>query len=161
LSTHRNFSSAIGAALIALLALLGCKRGSGVHKVGETAVQSDYKFTVLGVKLCELNEAEKYTMDRNKKEAVGVEVILEPTADNIVFSPPNAIASDGSGGEYTGAVFATCEPELKPQFTKLTAHGKYRGFITFHVPVKTPGLRLKFSPPRPFGEQPVEFDLKL
>jgi len=160
MSTHRDFSSAIGAALIALLALLGCKRGSVVHKVGETAVQSDYRLTVLGVKTCELNEAEKYMLDRNKKEAVGVEVILEPTADNIVFAPPSAIASDGSGAEYTGAIHTTCKPELKPQFTKLAAHVKYRGFITFHVPVKTSGLRLKFSPPRPFREQPVEFDLK-
>jgi hypothetical protein len=159
-TTHNDFSNQLGSALILLVALLGCKRGGGVHKVGETAVQSDYELTVLGVKACELSEAEKYTMDRHEERAVGVEVILEPTADNIVFGPPFAIVSDGSGGEYTGKLLTTCEPKLEPQFTKLTAHRKYRGFVTFHVPVKTAVLRFKFSPPRPFFEQPVEFDLK-
>jgi len=160
LSTRGNFSTAIGPGLIILAALLGCKRG-GVHKVGETAEQSDYRLTILQVKDCELSEADRGVLIRAKDgaKALGVEAILEPTGDrDLLYAPYRAVVTDSTGATYPGAVMVLCQPEILPKAEKLQKNGKYRGFITFHLPPAASGLKLRYQP-FAIKEQPVEFDL--
>jgi hypothetical protein len=156
--TRKDFWSALGIVVLVTVALPSCrKRAGGVYKVGQTAEQSDYKLTILRIKECELNETEKHFLGKDKT-ALGVEVILEPTGRGMAYSPTYAKVSDSSGASVTGAVSWLCKPELSPKFVKLTKHHAYQGFITFHVPTSSVGLKLTYQPFM-LREQPVTFDL--
>lgn len=158
--TLRKFSNALGATLILVVALLGCKRGNRVHAVGETAEQSDYKFTVLQVKDCPLDEADTRILAKAKPgvKALAVEVILQPTGKEMFYVPYKATVSDASGGSYQGAVMVVCAPQISPRAEPLTKNQTYRGWITFHVPATASGLKLTYQP-FAIQEQPVQFDL--
>jgi hypothetical protein len=160
-AVRSDFSNVLGCALILALALLGCRnRGGRVHQIGETAAQSDYKFTIHQTKDCELAEADKRLLDRAKKgsKALGLEVTLEPTGKDMSYVPYRAVVSDSSGASYPGAVMLLCQPEILPKAQTLTKNRPYRGWITFHVPATATGLKLTYQP-FAIEEQTVQFDL--
>jgi hypothetical protein len=111
-------------------------------RVGETAVQSSYKLTVLEVKACPRN-----VISRDDEISLGVEMIIENTKDRpIVLSPSVVSISDSTGGSYTGSLAQDCEPPL-PLFADLVTKGTpVRGWVTYHVPPKARGFKLTFHP---------------
>jgi hypothetical protein len=111
-------------------------------RVGETAVQSSYKLTVLEVKHCPLK-----VISRDEAIALGVEMIIENTKDRpIVLSPSIASISDSTGGSYDGSMAQDCEPPL-PLIADLATKGTpVRGWVTYHVPPKARGFKLTFHP---------------
>jgi hypothetical protein len=150
----------LAVALFVAVSPLACKRGAATHKIGETAVQSDYKLTLLQLKECELDELDKRALAGVSKDlrALGAEVILEPTGEKVFHTPLRAIVADSAGNSYPGVMMVECKPPLLPKAEYLSKGKNYRGFITFHVPATATGLKLTYQP-FVAQEQPVVFDL--
>jgi hypothetical protein len=111
-------------------------------RVGETAIQSSYKLTVLEVKQCPIK-----VMSIDQKIALGVEMIIENTKDRpIVLSPSVVSISDSTGGSYWGSMAQDCEPPL-PLIADLVTKGTpIRGWVTYHVPPTARGFKFTFHP---------------
>jgi hypothetical protein len=112
-----------------------------VHAVGEKAEAAEYAMTVKHVKECTV---EHYFKPRKGNIKLGVEVVLEGTADKrIPVNPFYAKLTDSEGYSYT-STFAGCEPALKS--VRVGKSEQAKGWITFELPKKASGLKLVYSP---------------
>ena len=112
-----------------------------VYAIGDRAEAAAYAMTVKHVKECTV---EHYFKPRKGNIKLGVEVLIEGTADKqIPVNPFYAKLTDSEGYSYT-STFAGCEPALKS--VRVGRSEQAKGWITFELPKKASGLKLLYSP---------------
>jgi len=128
---------------------------SKIFKIGETAKAPDFSMSIENVKECKVPY---YFRAKKGNIKLGVEVIIEGSADkDVPVNPFYAKVTDGDGYSYT-STFGGCSPELKS--VRVAKGEKARGWVTFEVPSKASSLKLTYNP---FiistVKQEVKFDL--
>ena len=178
-----QFNYALTATVVASVATAGCKEetqqkepppgaappvlsASGQSAVGEplstqpvkqgaTARARSYTMVVRQVKTC---ATKSYTKPRAGFEKVGVLVEITALSDQRV--PANSFYARivSRGGKEYRATFGGCTPDLR--HTPLAKGESTSGWMTFEIPERTTGLRLKYAPfLRGSKTEPLEFIL--
>jgi hypothetical protein len=104
-----------------------------------TAKAASYRLIVHGTKTCPGRPFERLGPERRR---FGVDLEIAAAAPLIV-DPHFATLRDGAGRAYR-ATFGGCEPDLR--YTRLSAGGRVRGWVSFEVPAGAGGFELSYNP---------------